>query len=169
MTPKLWLSKPATLTLAFFYFDNEVFMQHLTIPTATLQALLSHQQIATLDNTNQLIELEQSSLEKLRSRQLKENYQQFLNGYDRLFRHVSILLLEHGYALTDFKPHQSLRKICQQWQADVAINQMINERHRLKKSQQAPLSINNQAIDCLHHLLNLFDEQDAAEIKAIFP
>lgn len=144
-------------------------MQHLTIPTATLQALLSHQQIATLDNTNQLIELEQSSLEKLRSRQLKENYQQFLNGYDRLFRHVSILLLEHGYALTDFKPHQSLRKICQQWQADVAINQMINERHRLKKSQQTYLSINNQAIDCLHHLLNLFDEQDAAQMKAIFP
>lgn len=144
-------------------------MQNLMIPNTTLQALLSQQQIVALEDTQPLIELEQSSLTKLRSRQLKEHSQRYLNAYDRLFRHVSILLLEHGYALTDIKPHQTLRKICQKWQADAAISQMISERHRLKKSQQTTLLINSQAIDCLHSLLNLFDEQDTAEIKAIFP
>ena len=36
----------------------------------------------------------------------------YLNRYDQLFRYITLWLLQHGYDLTDYQPHQTLKAVC---------------------------------------------------------
>lgn len=90
-------------------------------------------QILPISNIQPLAQQEEANLNRLRNRVTRNLAEQYLNGYDRLFRHISLLLLTHSYELTAYQPHQTLRKICQsRWQANDLVNGMIQQRHTLK-------------------------------------
>lgn len=81
----------------------------------------------------------------------------YLNRYDRLFRYVSLWLLQHGYAMTGISPHQTLLQISQQWADSTQVRAMIKRRHQLKKRicQQAPTPLEqhtlNFLLSCMQH------------------
>lgn len=147
-------------------------MSNPTLSNALIQSLLANGHIVKIDEpqrTEQRIEQEQASLQRLRSRAVKGLAEQFLNGYDRLFRHVTLLLLVNGYDLTGYHPHQTLRKICSAWQNDTLINDtliktMIHERHTHKKSLTGSAVVNLPAVSTLQQLLKMFDETDSHAI-----
>ncbi|HQZ59670.1 MAG TPA: hypothetical protein PLQ39_08280 [Acinetobacter sp.] len=78
---------------------------------------------------------EQHSLVRLQQRESS-----YLNVYDQLFRLVSIWLLQQGYDLTNFQPHQVLKMVCRVHFSTLAIESMVQHRHELKKGQTQAVS-----------------------------
>ena len=99
-------------------------------------------------------------VQELRSlSRLRQAEPSYLNSYDRLFRHISLWLLDHGYQLTTQQPHQTLLQITQHWQDPAAVTLMIQARHGLKYGEKAESC--EVATLCLIELLARFDAEDA--------
>ena len=56
----------------------------------------------------------------------------FLQEYDQLFRWVSLWLLDRGYRLSNFQPHQVLALVCEQFATRAEVREMIRCRHLMK-------------------------------------
>ncbi len=108
-------------------------MQHELI----LQHLQKQGRICSITTVQmpQRLAQEQQSLNRLQ--QCESSY---LNVYDQLFRLVSIWLLQQGYDLTNFQPHQVLKMVCCVHFPDLAIESMVQHRHELKKGQSEEVS-----------------------------
>lgn len=76
--------------------------------------------------------------------QLKQHEPSYLNMYDQLFRHISLVLLKDGYDLTNYQPHQVLKAYCYLHQPMMQVNEMISQRHALKKNMISTLCKENQ-------------------------
>ena len=96
-----------------------------------LQQLNQLGQRAAVVHTQHLIGHEQASLNRLQQRPAD-----YLNGYDRLFRHLSIALLQQGYTLTTVRPHQTLLRCCAAYLPLDALSHVIQTRHGLKHGEQ---------------------------------
>ncbi|OBX80515.1 hypothetical protein [Faucicola atlantae] len=140
-------------------------MTQPTLSPNIIQALVTDGHILPIHDPQPVITQEQTSLNRLRHRTTRNLAEQYLNGYDRLFRHISLLLLAHSYELTACQLHQTLRKICQQWQANNVVTAMIQQRHTLKKSVSPSADVDLQALNTLQTLLGLFDSTDAAAFR----
>lgn len=70
--------------------------------------------------------------ERALNRLLKIQPRTFLQDYDVLFRYVSIWLLEQGYVLTNYQPHQVLARVCEQVIDRQQVSELIRCRHELK-------------------------------------
>ena len=105
-------------------------------------------------------------VQELRSlSRLRQAEPSYLNSYDRLFRHISLWLLDHGYQLTTQQPHQTLLQITQHWQDAASVTLMIQARHGLKYGEKAePCKV---AILCLVELLTRFDAEDAQACQTL--
>lgn len=111
-----------------------------------------------------LLSKEIKSLAKLRKKCIVYNYELYLNLYDRLFRHISILLLHHNYAITRETPHQTLSEICQHWQPIQDIREMIKLRHYFKKNFiKIDEYVDENIQKCLFNILSHFDENDGSD------
>jgi len=62
----------------------------------------------------------------------------FLQEYDQLFRWVSLWLLDHGYRLSNFQPHQVLALVCEQFATRIEVREMIRCRHMMKYDGTPP-------------------------------
>lgn len=96
-----------------------------------------------------LIVKEQQALRRLRQRPV----QTFLSSYDILFRLVSLKLLERGFALTDYQPHQALARVCALFEEPRRVKEVIRCRHDLKYESLQPTSL---AVDALASLTLAF-------------
>lgn len=142
----------------------------VTIDNALLKALCYTDQIKPATNVPFCLAQEQQSLYRLRQRLLKTSNtlspeQAFLTLYDCLFRHVSTALLNQGYQITSQKPHQTLRRIVRQSAPDTRVQQMIAQRHALKKTTS--ILICKDAIATLTKLLNDYDIRDAQACQTL--
>lgn len=105
-------------------------------------------------------------VQELRSlSRLREAEPSYLNAYDRLFRHVSLWLLDHGYQLTSQQPHQTLLQITRHWQDSAAVTLMIQARHGLKYGEKGEPT--EPAVICLTQLLARFDAEDAQACQSL--
>ena len=121
-----------------------------------LNTLLQNGQIAsvTLQEAQILSDKEHVSLKRLQQQPAS-----YLNHYDQLFRHVSLWLLQHGYNLTDYQPHQSLMLVTRQWACEQQLRLMIKRRHALKKRLHLqPPTLAEQ--NTLRALLTRFESND---------
>lgn len=57
----------------------------------------------------------------------------YLNRYDQLFRYITLWLLQHGYDLTDYQPHQTLKAVCLSHFPNWDIEEVVRQRHLLKR------------------------------------
>jgi hypothetical protein len=118
------------------------------------QTLTQQGQLKLIPSRGHLVIQEQRSLTRLRQQPAI-----FLNAYDRLFRHLSLHLLAHGYAITATKPHQTLQQFMQQLMPSQDVQHMILLRHTLKHGEQCRPSVIAQRT--LYGLLLCFDGDDA--------
>lgn len=88
-------------------------------------------------------------------KRLKRRSPCYLNQYDQLFRLMTVWLLGHGYDLTNHQPHQVLKDICLLNCPQLPIEQMIQQRHQLKKQFVADPS--TSSIQALQQCLNFFN------------
>lgn len=134
------------------------------IDRALLTSLSNSGHIYPITTTESFIAQETRRLQGLRQQMntasqplsAKDSY---LNLYDRLFRHISLALLNQGYQLTSKQPHQSLRRITGQYLSDHDIQQMIAHRHLLKKTHDAHLC--EKSVMTLTNLLFQYNLQDS--------
>lgn len=142
----------------------------MTIDNALLKALRYTDQIKPATNVTFCLEQEERSLYRLRQRLLSTSNtlspeQAYLTLYDCLFRHVSTALLNQGYQVTSQQPHQTLRRIVRQDAPDTRVQQMINQRHALKKSTGTLMC--KDAVETLTRLLNEYDIRDAQACQTL--
>lgn len=109
------------------------------------------------EKAKQLIGEQKDALTFLKNKQCKEKWL-FLNAYDRLFRHVTIWLLQKNYNLTSITPHQTLLSICSQFADKDDIKNMIKTRHQLKKTLADNVPIPKEDIVLLDYLLSHFND-----------
>lgn len=130
-----------------------------------LNILVKAEQIEPVSDSqkNELITIENNSLNRLRKRQLNSDKEIYLNAYDRLFRHISILILEHNFQLTNYMSHQTLAKICELFSTRESVRLMISQRHKLKKNQSKLVELEN--ITTLQNILEKFDNFDAEDCE----
>jgi len=114
-----------------------------------LADLIRQQRIQAIAQPQHRMTEEIQHLEQLLRR--KANY---LNAYDQLFRYISIWLLIRGYDLTNYQPHQVLKAVCALNCASWKIDNMIRQRHQLKK-KLSPL-VNQGTYMELQHCLRYF-------------
>lgn len=141
------------------------------IDEAVITSLCAAGQILLSSNLDAHIYEETRSLRRLRqqvnsaSRPLlaKDTY---LNLYDRLFRHVSLALLNQGYQLTSKQPHQSLQRLLSQHLPNAEVQRMITHRHLLKKTGQVALCA--ESIATLTKLLANYDTQDSQACQTLY-
>lgn len=95
-----------------------------------LQQLQQSQHIQPVDSVTALPLIQQ---EKASLKRLQQQPSSFLNQYDQLFRYVSLWLLQQGYSLTSYQPHQTLLQITTLWGCQEQIRFVIKRRHYLKK------------------------------------
>ena len=116
---------------------------------ALFQDLLQCKRIQSVNpqQVEQRFQQENKSLAKLC--QHKPSY---LNRYDQLFRYITIWLLQHGYDLTDHQPHQTLKVVCLSHLPHKNIEQIIRERHLLKKGSKlnAEPNVDRELQQCLN-------------------
>jgi len=146
------------------------------LPAAELQ-LSGRQWLAIWQNLTQRGQLKAihssaaratAMVQELRSlSRLRQTEPSYLNGYDRLFRHISLWLLDHGYQLTNKQPHQTLLQISQHWQDLASVSLMIQARHGLKYGENSEPS--EVAVLCLIALLGRFDATDAQACQSLLP
>lgn len=118
------------------------------------QTLTQQGQLKLIPSRGHLVIQEQRSLTRLRQQPVG-----FLNAYDRLFRHLSLHLLAHGYAMTVIKPHQTLQQFMQQLMPAQDVQHMVLLRHTIKHGEQCkPSALAQQT---LYGLLLCFDGDDA--------
>ncbi len=110
------------------------------------------------DTKKMLIKKEKNSLNRLRKQNLNTDKELYLNSYDRLFRHISLLILKHNYELTNNSPHQTLAKISELFCDKNSVSLMIQQRHKLKKNQSDLVS--EKQVKTLQQLLAHFDNSD---------
>lgn len=122
-----------------------------SFPTLRAQGRLLHCEVAT-----EQIEQESRSLMRLRQRTAD-----YLNGYDRLFRHYSLLALAHGYQIPSERPHQTFRLMSQIFVPADEVMAIIETRHRLKHERGSALKPESGVVHTLCQLLHVFDERDA--------
>lgn len=144
--------------------------QTMTIDNALLKALHYTDQIKPATNVTFCLEQEKRSLYRLRQRLLSTSNtlspeQAYLTLYDCLFRHVSTTLLNQGYQITSQQPHQTLRRIVRQSTPDARVQQMIDQRHSLKKSASTLMC--KDAVETLTRLLNEYDIRDAQACQTL--
>lgn len=137
-------------------------LTHIDRPLLTSLSNSGH--IYPITTAKSSIAQETSSLQRLRQQmntasQPLSAKDAYLNLYDRLFRHISLALLNHGYQLTSKQPHQSLRHIAEQYLPDNDIQQMIAHRHLLKKTDHITLC--EKSVTTLTKLLSHYDHQDS--------
>ncbi|WP_394210508.1 hypothetical protein [Psychrobacter piscatorii] len=142
----------------------------MTIDNALLKALHYTDQIKPATNVTFCLEQEEQSLYRLRQRLLSTSNtlspeQAYLTLYDCLFRHVSTALLNQGYQVTSQQPHQTLRRIVRQNAPDTRVQQMIANRHALKKTTTAIIC--KDAVATLTKLLNDYDIRDAQACQTL--
>lgn len=94
------------------------------------QQFIQNGQIKPITPTQQCLRINEELKQLQRLKQQPSNY---LNEYDQLFRLVSLLLLDHGYDLTNHQPHQLLKQVCHSHCPNTAIEKMIQHRHDIKK------------------------------------
>lgn len=119
-----------------------------------LQQLKQLGQLTAVVHTQHLIAQEQASLARLRQRPAS-----YVCSYDRLFRHLSIALLNQGYVLTSVRPHQTLLRCCAADLPHDALSHVIQTRHGLKHGESAHPDL--AACVGLMHLLHRYDPSDA--------
>ena len=85
---------------------------------------------------------------------LKQRYPSYLNQYDQLFRLVTVWLLVQGYDLTNYQPHQVLKAVCLLNCPDWGIEQIIEQRHLLKKHKISSSEVKH--LMDLQHCLHFF-------------
>lgn len=144
-------------------------------PPATELQLSGGQWLAICQNLTQCGQLKAvpssaaratAMMQELRSlSRLRQAEPSYLNGYDRLFRHVSLWLLDHGYQLTSQQPHQTLLQITRHWQDSATVTLMIQARHGLKYGEKGEPA--ECAIICLIQLLARFDTADAQACQSL--
>ncbi|MCG3858829.1 hypothetical protein [Psychrobacter sp. Ps2] len=142
----------------------------MTIDNALLKALRHTDQIKPATNVTFCLEQEARSLYRLHQRLLNTSNalspeQAYLTLYDCLFRHVSTALLNQGYQITSQQPHQTLRRIVRQSAPDARVQQMIAQRHVLKK--EAGTLQCKDAVETLTRLLNNYDIRDAQACQTL--
>ncbi|WP_288998944.1 hypothetical protein [uncultured Psychrobacter sp.] len=142
----------------------------MTIDNALLKALRYTDQIEPATNVTLCLAQEEQSLYRLRQRLLSTSNalspaQAYLTLYDCLFRHVSTALLNQGYQITSQQPHQTLRRIVRQSAPDTRVQQMIAQRHALKKSTSTLIC--KDAVETLTRLLNEYDIRDAQACQTL--
>lgn len=104
------------------------------LPKPLLEQLIREQRITEipLDKAELFTQQEHASLKRLQAKPAG-----YLNSYDQIFRHISILLINQGYALTQFQPHQVFKLVLKYIQPGLPIDAIIQERHRVKKEMIA--------------------------------
>ena len=116
---------------------------------ALFQDLLQWKRIEPVNSkqAEQRFQQEKQSLSKLC--QHKPSY---LNRYDQLFRYITMWLLQHGYDLTDYQPHQTLKAVCLLHFPHKDIEQIIRERHLVKKGLKlnAEPNVGRELQQCLN-------------------
>lgn len=142
----------------------------MTIDNALLKALRYTDQIKPATNVTLCLAQEEQSLYRLRQRLLSTSNalspaQAYLTLYDCLFRHVSTALLNQGYQITSQQPHQTLRRIVRQSAPDTRVQQMIAQRHALKKATSTLIC--KDAVETLTRLLNEYDIRDAQACQTL--
>jgi len=143
----------------------------MCIDKALLIALCYTGQISTATDTDFFIAKEIRSLQRLRHQMTNTSQtlspkQTYLNLYDRLFRHITLALLNQGYQLTSQQPHQSLRRITRQSLPDNQVQRMITHRHLHKKTVNSPLCKISAAT--LTQLLGDYDIQDSQACQKLY-
>ncbi|WLF84273.1 hypothetical protein [Moraxella sp. ZY210820] len=131
-----------------------------------------YQTVEITDNVKKhQLSKEIQSLQFLRKKETLLSHELYLNLYDRLFRHISILLLNHNYMITKEKPHQTLYEICKDLHPKKShdIKAMIKLRHYFKKNT----FIVNEYIDidsyeCLFQMLAIFDISDSLDCQKLY-
>ena len=78
----------------------------------------------------------------------------YLNRYDQLFRYITLWLLQHGYDLTDYQPHQTLKAVCLSHFPNWDIGEVVRQRHLLKKGLK--LNPESDVDQELQHCVNTF-------------
>lgn len=109
------------------------------------------------EQAKKLIKEQQDVLLLLKSRHCKGECV-FLNAYDRLFRHITVWLLQRNYNLTSVNPHQTLLSVCSLFANRDDIKKMIHTRHQLKKTLINKTMIPNTDIELLDRLLSHFND-----------
>lgn len=142
----------------------------MTIDHALLKALRYTDQIKPATNVTLCLAQEEQSLYRLRQRLLSTSNalspaQAYLTLYDCLFRHVSTALLNQGYQITSQQPHQTLRRIVRQSAPDTRVQQMIAQRHALKKATSTLIC--KDTVETLTRLLNEYDIRDAQACQTL--
>lgn len=94
---------------------------------------------------------------------LKKRNEDYLNQYDELFRLITIWLLVQGYDLTNIQPHQVLKVVCQWHCPDCDIEQMIQQRHLIKK--RLAFSVQTKCTSDLQQCLHYFQTQLQAYVS----
>ncbi len=130
-------------------------MSHLSL-IATFPTLLAQGRLQRCLDTEYQIELETRSLARLRQKPAD-----FLNSYDRLFRHYSLLALSQHYRISKDQPHQTFRLMSQHFAAIDAVIAVIETRHRLKHPHGLTWDADTGAVHTLCQLLQVFDQEDA--------
>lgn len=85
---------------------------------------------------------------------LQEKVSGYLNLYDQLFRLITIWLLERGYDLTNYQPHQVLKGVCLLHCSDCDLERVIQLRHQLKKGML--FSVYSDCAEDLQHCHHYF-------------
>ena len=62
----------------------------------------------------------------------------YLQEYDVLFRRVSLWLLDQGYTLSNYQPHQVLVQVCALFAPREKVRVMVGCRHALKYDREKP-------------------------------
>lgn len=134
------------------------------------QKLINNHQVEKIHNQNEinnLINKEQLSLKLLRNKNLFNQYDCYLNFYDRIFRHVCLHLLGHNLKITDNHPHQTLITILENKYPKDDLILMVSLRHKIKKKinfyQQ---DFNIKSCELMLDILNDYSKNDAQDCQS---
>ncbi|UOQ76527.1 hypothetical protein MUN84_18615 [Hymenobacter sp. 5516J-16] len=106
------------------------------MPCSDLLSTLCHSGHLLRTNDDHYRRQEQRSIERLLARPRRT----YLQEYDLLFRYVSLWLLERGYVLTGYQPHQVLMRVCCQHISPALVKEVVQSRHALKYNSLPPPS-----------------------------
>lgn len=134
------------------------------------QKLIDSNQLEKIYNQNEinyLINKEQLSLKLLRNKNLLNQYDSYLNFYDRIFRHVCLHLLEHNLKITDNHPHQTLISILEIRYSKDDLILMVSLRHKIKKkSNFYQQDFNIKSYELMLDILNDYSKNDAQDCQS---
>lgn len=69
---------------------------------------------------------------------MRVRHRTYLQEYDVLFRRVSLWLLDQGYILSNYQPHQVLIQVCALFAPREKAREMVGCRHALKYNREKP-------------------------------